>query len=606
MNAHYSNNSNNKYYHQTKQDALKSDPQSADDVFITQLLDDVAPHSASSLDEEHANTRRVQSQGGAWIALHRLRLGYTSEQLANKTGVAPNVLMLLEAGLADSCLLATETLELFCETLATDAYSYEWMMLVVETTMGNGGEWEEYVGEILAMELSLTLDMDGIEDSIAQFDMAEIWNDEEIAAALAEEEEYYEQYYGHDCILPDSSAIIPMPDNPVLVIEPQAHIPDMPLQQKRNPDYLTLCRRFGGKLWYNIKYWYWKHKDTFLLSSVSTLAATTMVVFILFFIGLSRYVSFVPDSKNLVLQIPSTPVQHMIEKTHGHGLGEPMLQIPHEESVGIASIDIHLDPLLQTMPPDGFTPNPTNVPHHASLVYPDLTIAYRIERYDTQTVVHTTLNAGEQEIASAQASHQALVKVHTNQFRQRNNSFVSDVQIPTTPSPRMVSAGITATHILTGMNTLVHMATSFVEGIAITHAADPDLIMSTNLVVCRDDGGTIEKQSREHIPIACTETYDLSREPTSDDYYLNISERMRVHILLTTPQPTDPPPTIQVIPVHRNHNQAIQPLPPNDAHMLTYALDAGKYAVHVVSDNDNPDISNTMNYTLAVVLEKTE
>jgi len=96
-------------------------------VFFDRLLDQIDPHQPP-LD---GPTRSARLLCGRWLALQRLYLQWTIEDLAQATGLASEVLRLLELGLADAAMLDAAGRRRLSETLTVTSQEARWFSGVV-------------------------------------------------------------------------------------------------------------------------------------------------------------------------------------------------------------------------------------------------------------------------------------------------------------------------------------------------------------------------------------------------------------------------------------------------------------------------------------------
>src|ERR1044072_1089112 len=76
------------------------------------LVDRLAPRRNPPDAMLHASQRSC----GRWLGLRRLSRGVTSDDIVRQTGLDPQILFLLEIGLADESLFSTQVRERLCST----------------------------------------------------------------------------------------------------------------------------------------------------------------------------------------------------------------------------------------------------------------------------------------------------------------------------------------------------------------------------------------------------------------------------------------------------------------------------------------------------------
>ena len=130
-------------------DHVKAAWQSA---FFNRLLDRVDPHDLSI----NAEAQHAQVSCGRWLALQRLQLGLTTEELARQVGADPQSIFLLEAGLGDPQLLSNDAVSQLQKALAN----------------GQDHGWVERVMALALGQLPLSSDPSIIEQVQAQLDQA--------------------------------------------------------------------------------------------------------------------------------------------------------------------------------------------------------------------------------------------------------------------------------------------------------------------------------------------------------------------------------------------------------------------------------------------------
>jgi DNA-binding PadR family transcriptional regulator len=116
--------------------------------FLDKLLEEVDPHRPPV--DEAGDAQRAC---GRWLALRRLDLDLTTEQVAALAGLMPNTLQLLEAGLAGPALASDVERRGLGDVLARpDA---PWLSDVIDMAFGHAaGQHAEALGQVIA-ELDL-------------------------------------------------------------------------------------------------------------------------------------------------------------------------------------------------------------------------------------------------------------------------------------------------------------------------------------------------------------------------------------------------------------------------------------------------------------------
>jgi DNA-binding PadR family transcriptional regulator len=116
--------------------------------FLDKLIDEVDPHRPPP-----DGTRDTQRACGRWLALRRLALDLTTEQVAALAGLLPNTVQLLEAGLADPALASGIDRRRLGDVLARP--DTPWLADVIDMAFGHpAGQHAEALGQVIA-ELDL-------------------------------------------------------------------------------------------------------------------------------------------------------------------------------------------------------------------------------------------------------------------------------------------------------------------------------------------------------------------------------------------------------------------------------------------------------------------
>jgi len=86
-------------------------------AFLNHLVAHVDPHRHPP---PNATLRSAQIACSRWVALRRLRVGLSRQQLANMTGLTAETIMLIETGVADVALIPPEARQLLVTKLAVN------------------------------------------------------------------------------------------------------------------------------------------------------------------------------------------------------------------------------------------------------------------------------------------------------------------------------------------------------------------------------------------------------------------------------------------------------------------------------------------------------
>jgi len=110
----------------------KYESESLVEVFFDRLLDQQGHSIAAQAD----SLRQSQIFCGRWLALRRLRLGFSLECLAEQSRLAPKTILFLETGLADVRLAHEVDWECYCQLLSTTHNDYTSICQVVALALG--------------------------------------------------------------------------------------------------------------------------------------------------------------------------------------------------------------------------------------------------------------------------------------------------------------------------------------------------------------------------------------------------------------------------------------------------------------------------------------
>jgi hypothetical protein len=95
---------------------------------------------------------------GRWLALHRLHLELSSEEIAERTGVDAQALLALELGLPEAQYLTDDAAEQLCGMLTDVSHDAEFVVAVIDVVRRRSDDREGVVMERVMADLQPTLD----------------------------------------------------------------------------------------------------------------------------------------------------------------------------------------------------------------------------------------------------------------------------------------------------------------------------------------------------------------------------------------------------------------------------------------------------------------
>jgi transcriptional regulator with XRE-family HTH domain len=115
--------------------------------FLDRLVAQVDPHRSAAL-----QGRDARRACGRWLALRRLELGFSGEEVARSAGLTAEALLLLEAGMGEPSLVPSAARTRLAEALVRP--DTPWLAEVVDVASGAAAARDEVVEQLIA-ELDL-------------------------------------------------------------------------------------------------------------------------------------------------------------------------------------------------------------------------------------------------------------------------------------------------------------------------------------------------------------------------------------------------------------------------------------------------------------------
>lgn len=94
---------------------------------------------------------------GRWLALRRLHLGLSNQEIADRTGVDARTLLALELGLPDAQYLTDDAAEQLCGVLTDARHDADFVADVIDVARGRSDDREGVIMERVMADLQPTL-----------------------------------------------------------------------------------------------------------------------------------------------------------------------------------------------------------------------------------------------------------------------------------------------------------------------------------------------------------------------------------------------------------------------------------------------------------------
>ncbi len=150
------------YYEQEVGHAIEKvvRPDQSATLFVT-LASTSALDSALNLGEPASPStdalRLARRYCGRWLALRRLDLGLSNQEIAERTGVDAQTLLELDLGLAEAQCLTDDAMEQLCGVLTDAQHDADFVAAVIDVTRGRSDDREGVIIERVMADLQPTL-----------------------------------------------------------------------------------------------------------------------------------------------------------------------------------------------------------------------------------------------------------------------------------------------------------------------------------------------------------------------------------------------------------------------------------------------------------------